>query len=60
MYYDVGPEMILFDNVLWQRVELDLADIKKRLNSLEAEKVVHLCIKISFNSALFEDEFRVR
>ena len=41
IYYDVQSDLILFANALWQHVELDRADIKKRWNSLEAEKVVH-------------------
>ena len=41
MYYDVRSELILFANALWERVKPDRADIRKRLNSLEAEKVVH-------------------
>ena len=41
MSYDVQPQLILFANALWERVKPDRADIKKRWNSFEAEKVVH-------------------
>ena len=43
MYYDVRSDLILFDIVKCLRVEPVRADFKKRRNSLEAEKVVHLC-----------------
>ena len=59
MYYDVQSELILFTNALWERVKPDREDLKKRWNCLEVEKVVHYCIKVYFNSAIFEDEFRV-
>ena len=41
MSYDVQSQLILFANALWERVKPDRADIKKRWNSLEAEKVLH-------------------
>ena len=59
MCYGVRSELILFRNALCYRVEPDRADTNKRWTSLEAEKVVHLCIKVCFNSANFEDEIRV-
>ena len=40
MSYDVQSQLILFANALWERVKPDGADIKKRWNGLEAEKVV--------------------
>ena len=60
MFYDVRFELVFFDNVLWQRLEPDCADNKNRWNNLEAEKTVGLWIKVSFNSANFEDQFSVR
>ena len=60
MFYDVRSELILFRNALWYRVEPDRADTNKRWIIVEAEKVVHFCIKVCFNSANFEDEFWVR
>ena len=60
VYYDVQSELIQFTNALWERVKPDRADIRKRWISLEVEKVVHYCIKVRFNSATFDDEFRVR
>ena len=60
MYSDMQSELILLADALWERVKPDRADIKKRWNSLEAEKVVHYYIKVCFNSAVFEDEFRLR
>ena len=41
MSYDVQSQLILFANALWERVQPDHADIKKRWNSLEAEEAVH-------------------
>ena len=41
MYYDVGSELFLFNNALWERVKPDCADKKKWWKSLEAEKVLH-------------------
>ena len=58
--YDVRSELISFDNVLWQHVEPDRADNKQWWNSFEAEKDVHLGIKVCFKSAKVEDEFMVR
>ena len=56
---NVQSEPILSDNVLWWRVEPVCAAIQNRWIGLEA-KNVHLCIKVCFKLAMFEDEFWVR
>ena len=60
LYKEVQSEPILFDNVLWERVEPFHAHKKTQKISLEAEMVVSLCIKVGFTSATIEDKISVR